>query len=114
MHEPGEKGEATPDKDAEDHDVFAGKAVAHPADERRGKHIGEEESAGEQADLGVAHQKFFFHVRLHREEHIAVNVIEDVQSGKHRQQEAWIEFWRHGLEGLYAGKHGCLALSSTS
>src|SRR5690349_12277449 len=101
MNEPGKKGEAAPDHDAENHDVFAGEAVTHPADQRRSKHIGEEKSAGQDADFGVTHQKFFFHVRLHGKEHIAVNVIENVQSGKHRQQEAGIEFWRHGLEGLY-------------
>src|SRR6185437_5874752 len=96
MHKPCKKGEAAPDKNAEDHDVFAGKAVAHPADDRRGKHISKEESAGKQADLGIAHQKFFFHVGLHRKEHIAVNVIQDIQSGEHRQQKSRIKFWRHG------------------
>ena len=60
MHEPGKKSEAAPDEDAEDHNVFAGKAVAHPAHDRRGKHISKEEGAREQADLGVADQKFFF------------------------------------------------------
>ena len=53
MHEPGKKGEAAPDKDAEDHDVFAGKAVTHPADHRRGKHVSKEECAGQHADFGV-------------------------------------------------------------
>ncbi len=100
MHEPCKKSEAAPDKDAEDHNVFAGKTVAHPTHDRRGKHIREEKGAGQQANFCVTHHKLFFHVRLHRKEHVAVNVIQDVQSGKHRQQKAWIEFWRHGLVGL--------------
>ena len=86
MHQPGKKGEAAPDENAEDHDVFAGKAVAHPAHDRRGKHISKKKSAGQQADFGVAYQKFFFYIGLHREEHIAINVIQDIQSGKHSKR----------------------------
>src|SRR3954451_18006569 len=81
MHQPSKKSEAAPNEDAEDHDIFAEKAIAHPAYDRRCKHISKKERAGQQADFGVAHQKFFFYVGLHRKEYIAVNVIQDIQSG---------------------------------
>src|SRR5689334_21753044 len=96
MHEPGKESKTAPDHNAEDNNIFAGKTVSHPADQWSGKHIGKKERTGKDADLVVAHQEFFFYVGLHRKEHVAVNIVKDVQSGQHRQQKAGIEFWRHG------------------
>ena len=52
--------------------------------------------------------KFILHHRLHRKQHIAINIVEQIQASQHDQRRAGIEIGR----GHRSSEYNTVALSA--
>ena len=86
------QSQPTPEHRAQNDDQLARVAVSQRADKRRRDHVEQQKSAGEISNLGVGELEFGLHQRLHREQHGAVNVVEEIQRGQQDQRGPGIEF----------------------
>src|SRR5579864_3046115 len=82
----GKQGEPTPENCSQHDDQLARIAVSEWADERRCHHVAQQKCAGQVSDLGFTDMEFVLHQRLHRKEHIAVCVVEQIQCGEQKQR----------------------------
>src|SRR5947209_2073827 len=98
VRDPGKQREAAPDHDPDGNDVLARETVPHPAHKWPGNHVAVKKHAGEPANLCIRDVELAFDQRLNREQDRAVNVIEDVKSGKQRKHEAGIESGLHSRQ----------------
>src|SRR6185437_9244475 len=78
---------------AADDDQLARLAVREKANPRRGAHVEDEEDGGERAQRSVRGVELLLDQRLHAEEDVAVDVVEEVEPGQqgkseHRTQSA--------------------------
>jgi hypothetical protein len=60
----------------------AANPVAQPAEDRRGDEIADHERRHEPPGLTIVDAEIFLQRRQHRREHVAVEVIEQVEAGK--------------------------------
>ena len=90
--EGGQQREAAPEDRSQHDDELARIAVCQRANERRGHHVEAQERAGEIADLRLGEVELVLHQRLHREQHVAVDIIQQVQRREHDQRGARLEF----------------------
>ena len=109
----GHQSQPAPEHCAQDDDQLARIAVRQRADKRRGHHVEQQESAGEISNLCVGEVEFGLHQRLHREQHGAVNVVEEVQRGQQDQRGPGIEFaLGHLGRNITCSRFSPLSLSS--
>src|SRR6185312_13809175 len=101
MHQPGQQGKTTPDNNAENDNLFPGEAISKASDQRSREHVTEEKCADNQPVLLVIDPEFILHQRLDADHRIAINVIEQVESGKDCQHGIRIGFARHAVASLY-------------
>jgi len=80
-----EQGCAAPDERSCGHDPLAGVAVGKPSYRRGSHHVTDEECRGEKADLRVIDVEFFLDERLHCIEHVAIDVVQEVQRREQQQ-----------------------------
>ena len=78
----GEEVDAAPEEGGDDDHGLAGEAVAEPACDGRGGHIGDHEPEGERADLVVGDVELAFDLLLYAGEDVAVDVVDEVESGE--------------------------------
>src|ERR1019366_5753261 len=87
---------SAPDKGACRHDPAARKAIGQGNDQRRGNHVADKKSGGQKADLLVAEGEFLLDQRLHRKQHVTVDIVEKVQRRQQQQRDPGIGLGRHG------------------
>ena len=75
----GEEVDAGPEEGGDDDHRLAREAVAQPAGDRRGEHVGEHEPEGERSDLGVGGVELALDLLLHAGEDVAVNVVDEIK-----------------------------------
>jgi len=78
----GEEVDAGPKEGGDDDHWLAGEAVAEPAGDRRGEHVGEHEPEGERAYLLVGDEEFVFDLLLDAGEDVAVDVVDEVEGSE--------------------------------
>ena len=71
-----------PEEGGDDDHGFAGEAVAQPAGDGRGGHVGDHEPEGERADLLVGEVELAFDLLLDAGEDVAVDVVDEVECGE--------------------------------
>ncbi len=86
MGKGGEQRKAAPEHRTKNDDQLTRVAISQRPHKRRGDHIKAEEGAGEISDLNLAQMEFVLHQRLHREQHIAVRIVEQIERGKYEQR----------------------------
>ncbi len=97
----GEEVDAAPEEGGDDDHGFAGEAVAEPAGDRRGGHVGDHEPEGERADLGVGEVELAFDLLLNSGEDVAIDVVDEVEGGEEDEGGGG-----SGVEvGLLSGRH---------
>jgi len=70
-------------------------SVGEQAHNGRRHHIAEKERGGQKPELGVAAVEFRLHQRLHRKQHRAVNVVEEIQRGQQQQSQTRVGAGAH-------------------
>ena len=83
--EPRQDCAHAPHKNAGGDEPFARPAVAQPAEDRRRDEIADHERRHEPPGLLVVDAEIFLQRRQHRREHVAVEVIEQVETGEDEQ-----------------------------
>ena len=78
----GEEVDAAPEEGGDDDHGFAGEAVAQPAGEGRGEHVGDHEPEGQGADVLVGEVELDFDLLLNAGEDVAVDVVDEVEGGE--------------------------------
>ena len=78
----GEEVDAAPEECGDDDHGFAGKAVAEPAGDGRGDHVGDHEPEGERADLLVGEMELGFDLLLDAGKDVTVDVVDEVERGE--------------------------------
>ena len=81
MRDCREQRQAAPEHGSERDDELAGITIGERADERSSQHVEPEEGAGEESDLLFRQMEFILHQRLHREQHVAVRIVQQVERG---------------------------------
>ena len=82
MDKGGEKVNRAPEEGGDNDHGLAREAVAEPAGDRGGGHVGEHEPEGERADLRVGEVKLTFDLLLDAREDVAVDVVDEVERGE--------------------------------
>src|ERR1035438_7851089 len=100
----GEQSGPTPHQSPGNDDALAREAQRKRPHEGGRAHIKNEEDAGEQAEGRVAAMELRFNQILYREQHGAIDVIEQVQRREERQCRARIEFRRGHRSSEYSMK----------
>src|SRR5690606_23351650 len=80
-----------PQRDPGGDQVLAGAPIAEPAGERRGQRVDDDEHEPERPRAGVGEPELDAHALEHRREHVAIDVIQEVDRGQDdqdRQREA--------------------------
>ncbi len=78
----GEEVDRAPEESGDDDHGLAGEAVAQPAGDRRGEHVGEHEPEGQCADVLVREVELAFDLLLDAGEDVAVDVVDEVEGGE--------------------------------
>ena len=78
----GEEVDAAPEESGDDDHGFAREAIAEPAGEGRGGHVGDHELEGEGAELRVGDVELVLDLLLHAGEDVAVDVVDEVERGE--------------------------------
>ena len=78
----GEEVHAAPEERGDDDHGFAGKAVAQPAGDGRGEHVGDHEPEGEGADVFVGEMELDLDLLLDAGKDVAVDVVDEVECGE--------------------------------
>ena len=90
-----QRGQA-PDERADGHDAPARETVGEGNDQRRRNHVADEKGGGQKTDLRIAKGKLFLDEGLHREQHIAIDVVEKIERGQQQQRGPGVGLGRHG------------------
>src|SRR5579864_2231093 len=86
-----EQGERAPEQCTQDDDELARIAVGQRPYEGRRDHVEPEKGAGQIANLGIRQVKLVLHQRLHREQHIAVRIVEQIERSQDNQRRARVK-----------------------
>ena len=86
-----EQRQPAPENRAQHDDQLARIAIRQRPHKRRGDHVKAQKRAGEISDLRLAEMKFILHQRLHRKQHIAIRIIQQIERGEHEQRGSGME-----------------------
>jgi hypothetical protein len=89
----GEQCKSAPEQRSERDDQLARVAIGQGADEWGGDDVKAEKRAGEISDLDVGQMKLVLHQRLHREQNVAIHVIEQIERRQDEQRVARLEIF---------------------
>src|SRR5580700_3940965 len=101
MSERGEQREPAPEERAQNDDELARIAVGQRTDKRRSHHVETQKCAGKIANLRLGKVELVLHQWLHREQHVAVRIVEQIERREYDQRRAWLQFrGGHGVERI--------------
>jgi hypothetical protein len=91
MRDRREQSQPAPEQRAQHNDELPRVPVRQRPYKRSRNHVETKESAGQISDLCIAQMKLILHQRLHREQHVAVRIIEQVECREDNQRGARLE-----------------------
>ena len=94
--------EPAPEHRAQHDDEFPRVAVRQRPHKRRRQHVEAQKRAGQISNLHIGQMKFVLHQRLHRKQHAAIHVIEQIESRQDNQRGAGLEIGLGHGSGEYS------------